>query len=149
MVPLRDGIDRDPTPWSRHRHCGGERWFSPAARSIVLIRLGLQTLERGMVSMAVMELRQALVAVDKENMSVSRQLCVAPDADNPHERLGRNQVKSQRPGRIGCHRGPPADVLGTSALNNYRPEKAPSAKTSQSLIGAVHVLRVFGCILEQ
>ena len=72
MVPLRDGIDRDPTPWSRHRHCGGERWFSSAARSIVLIRLGLQTLERGMVSMALVELRKALVAVEKEDVSVSR-----------------------------------------------------------------------------
>jgi len=116
MVPLRNGIDRDPTPWSRHRHCGGERWFSSAARSIVLIRLGLQTLEHGMVSMALVELRKALVAVEKEDVSVSGQLRVASDAGHPHERLRRNQVESQRPGRIGCHRCASADVPRRSAI---------------------------------
>jgi hypothetical protein len=62
--------------WSRHRHCGSVRWFVPAARSVVLIRLGLETLERGIVSMAFVELRQALVAIEKEDMSVSRQFGV-------------------------------------------------------------------------
>jgi len=97
-VPRRDGIDRDPTPWPGHRHRGSERRFSSTARSIVLIRLGLQALERGMVSMAFVELCQALVPVEKEDMGVSRQLRVASDASDPHERLRRNQVESQRPG---------------------------------------------------
>src|SRR5437867_2374692 len=89
--------------WPRHRHGGSERWFSSAARSIVLIRLRLQTFERGIVSMALVELRKALVPVEKEEMSVSSQFGVASDTGHPHERLRRNHVESERPGRIGCH----------------------------------------------
>jgi hypothetical protein len=114
--PLRDGVDRDPTPWSRHRHRSGEWRFSPAARSIVLIRLGLQTLGRRMMSMLMVELREALISIEKEDMSVSRELGVASDLRHPHERLRGNQVESQRPRRIGCHKWGSADVLGASAI---------------------------------